>query len=124
VGEGLYAGERGAAALRYAAQTAVSLLFPFAPHVSSELWEALGGEPLWREPWPEAAPSFLERETATIVVQVNGKLRDRIDVAVGTADADVVAAARELPKVASAIAGKDVVREVVVPGRLVNLVVK
>jgi leucyl-tRNA synthetase len=58
------------------------------------------------------------------VVQVNGKLRDRIDVAVGTADADVVAAARELPKVASAIAGKDVVREVVVPGRLVNLVVK
>jgi leucyl-tRNA synthetase len=124
VGEGLYAGEQGAAALRYAAQTAVSLLFPFAPHVSSELWEALGGGPLWREPWPEAAPAFLERETATIVVQVNGKLRDRIDVAVGTADADVVAAARELPKVASAIAGKDVVREVVVPGRLVNLVVK
>ena len=124
VGEGLYAGERATAALRYSAQTAVSLLFPFAPHVSSELWEALGGEPLWREAWPEADPAFLERETVTIVVQVNGKLRDRIEVAAGTADADVVAAARDLPKVASALEGKSVVREVVVPGRLVNLVVK
>ena len=124
VGEGLYAGERGAAALRYASQTAVSLLFPFAPHVSSELWEALGGEPLWRQPWPEADPAFLERETALIVVQVNGKLRDRVEVAVDTPDAEVVAAARALPKVAQAIDGKDVVREVVVPGRLVNLVVK
>ena len=102
----------------------MSLLFPFAPHVSSELWEALGGEPLWRQPWPEADPAFLERETALIVVQVNGKLRDRVEVAVDTPDAEVVAAARALPKVAQAIDGKDVVREVVVPGRLVNLVVK
>ncbi len=124
VGEGLYASERATAALRYSAQTAVSLLFPFAPHVASELWEALGGEPLWREPWPVADPAFLQRETATIVVQVNGKLRDRLEVAVGTADADVLAAARELPKVASALEGKNVVREVVVPGRLVNFVVK
>ena len=53
-----------AAALRYAAQTAVSLLFPFAPHVTSEMWEALGGEDLWRAPWPVADPAFLERETA------------------------------------------------------------
>jgi len=123
VGEGLYASERATAALRYSAQTAVSLLFPFAPHVSSELWEALGGEPLWREAWPVADPGFLTRETATIVVQVNGKLRDRLEVAVGTADTDVLAAARELPKVAAALEGKSVVREVVVPGRLVNFVV-
>jgi leucyl-tRNA synthetase len=125
VAEGLLVGEPARVALRHAAQTAVSLLFPFAPHVSSELWEALGGgDDLWREPWPEADPAFLERDTVTIVVQVNGKLRDRVEVAAGSADADVLALARELPRVASAIEGRTVVREIVVPGRLVNLVVK
>ena len=116
--------EAGRAALRYASQTAVSLLFPFAPHVTSEMWEALGGDRLWREPWPEAADEFLARETVTVVVQVNGKLRDRAEVAVGTPDADLVALARALPKVAPSIEGRQVVREVVVPDRLVNLVVK
>jgi leucyl-tRNA synthetase len=124
VAEGVFDGDAGRAALRYASQTAVSLLFPFAPHVTSEMWEALGGGPLWREPWPEAAPEFLARETVTVVVQVNGKLRDRAEVAAGTPDADLVALARALSKVAPAIEGKQVVREVVVPDRLVNLVVK
>ncbi len=124
VGEGLFEDEAGRAALRYACQTAVSLLFPFAPHVTSEMWEALGGDRLWQEPWPEAAPEFLARETVTVVVQVNGKLRDRAEVAAGTPDAELVALARALPKVAPAIDGKQVVREVVVPDRLVNLVVK
>jgi leucyl-tRNA synthetase len=124
VAEGVFDGDAGRAALRYASQTAVSLLFPFAPHVTSEMWEALGGGPLWREPWPEAAPEFLARETVTVVVQVNGKLRDRAEVAAGTPDADLVALARALSKVAPAIEGKQVVREVVVPDRLVNLVVR
>ena len=124
VGEGLFADDAGRAALRYASQTAVSLLFPFAPHVTSEMWEALGGERLWEEPWPEAAPEFLARETVTVVVQVNGKLRDRAEVAAGTPDAELVALARALPRVAPAVEGKQVVREVVVPDRLVNLVVK
>jgi leucyl-tRNA synthetase len=124
VGEGLFADDEGRVALRYASQTAVSLLFPFAPHVTSEMWEALGGDRLWREPWPEAADEFLARETVTVVVQVNGKLRDRAEVAAGTPDADLVALARALSKVAPAIEGKQVVREVVVPDRLVNLVVK
>ncbi|HMO00915.1 MAG TPA: leucine--tRNA ligase [Miltoncostaeaceae bacterium] len=123
-GEGLFQDEAGRAALRYASQTAVSLLFPFAPHVTSEMWEALGGERLWKEPWPEAAPEFLARETVTVVVQVNGKLRDRAEVAAGTPDAELVALARALPKVSPAIEGRQVVREVVVPDRLVNLVVK
>ncbi len=124
VSEGALEGERARGALRHAAQTAVSLLFPFAPHVSSELWEALGGSDLWREPWPVADPDFLARDTVTIVVQVNGKLRDRVEVAAGSDDAAVLALARALPKVAQAIEGRTVVREVVVPGRLVNLVVK
>ncbi|WP_217915611.1 leucine--tRNA ligase [Miltoncostaea marina] len=122
--EGALGDEVGRDALRYAAQTAVSLLFPFAPHVSCELWEALGGEALWREPWPVADEAYLRRDTVTIVVQVNGKLRDRLEMPADTPDSGVAALARALPKVASAIEGKAVVREVVVPGRLVNLVVK
>ena len=117
-------GERGRGALRYAAQTAVSLLFPFAPHVTSELWEALGGDDLWRRPWPVAEEAYLRRDSVTIVVQVNGKLRDRVEVAAGSSDAEVLALARGLPKVAAAVDGKEIVREVVVPGRLVNLVVR
>ena len=124
VSEGTLETERERVALRYAAQTAVSLLFPFAPHVSSELWEALGGRDLWREPWPEADPAFLERDTITVVVQVNGKLRDRMDVAPGTGREELLGQARALPKIASAIDGREVVREVIVPDRLVNLVIR
>ena len=124
VSEGTLETERERVALRYAAQTAVSLLFPFAPHVSSELWEALGGADLWREPWPEADPAFLERDTITVVVQVNGKLRDRMDVAPGTGREELLGQARALPKIASAIDGREVVREVIVPDRLVNLVIR
>ncbi|MGD9694394.1 MAG: leucine--tRNA ligase [Thermoleophilia bacterium] len=116
--------EAGAGALRYAAQSAVSLLFPFAPHITCELWEALGGGALWREPWPVADPAFLVQDTVTVVVQVNGKLRDRLEIAADADQATVLTRARELPKVRAAVDGREVVREVVVPGRLVNLVVK
>ena len=117
--------EQGTAGVvRYAAQTAVSVLFPFAPHITSELWEALGGPHLWTVAWPRPHEALLVRDTVTIVVQVNGKLRGRVDVDAGAADADVLGAARVEPKVAAALDGKQVVREVVVPGRLVNFVVK
>jgi leucyl-tRNA synthetase len=124
VAENALAGEPGQAALRHAAQTSVSVLFPFAPHITCELWEALGGEELWTQPWPEADPAFLERETVTVVVQVNGKLRDRLEVAPGADREELLAAARALPRVVAAIDGGRVVREVVVLDRLVNLVVE
>jgi leucyl-tRNA synthetase len=124
VSEDALPGDAARGALRYAAQTAVSLLFPFAPHVSCELWEALGGRELWLEPWPEADPAWLVRETVTVVVQVNGKLRDRVEVAAGTPEGELLAVARALPRVAPQIEGREVVREIVVPDRLVNLVVK
>jgi leucyl-tRNA synthetase len=124
VSENALADEPGQAALRHAAQTSVSVLFPFAPHITCELWEALGGEALWTQPWPEADPAFLERETVTVVVQVNGKLRDRLEVPPGADREELLAAARALPRVAAAIDGGRVVREVVVPDRLVNLVVE
>jgi leucyl-tRNA synthetase len=122
VSESAIQGDAAREALRHAARTAVSLLFPFAPHVSSELWEALGGDMLYREPWPAADPAFLERETVTVVIQVNGKLRDRLEVPPGAAEDELVALARGLPRVAQAIDGRPVVREVVIPDRLVNLV--
>ena len=123
-GEGALDSPAGAHALRWAAQSAVSLLFPFAPHVASELWEHLGGGRLWTEPWPDAAEEFLVKDAVTVVVQVNGKLRDKLDVPPGHPSEDVVVMAKALPKVASAIDGKTIVREIVVPDRLVNLVVK
>jgi leucyl-tRNA synthetase len=123
VSEAALGGPAGPAALRYAAQTAVSLLMPVAPHVCCELWERLGGERLWAEPWPVADPAYLIRDTRTVVVQVNGKLRDRLEVPAGSPDAEVVALARARPRVASALEGRQVRREVVVPDRLVNLVV-
>ena len=124
VSEGTIETDRARDALRYAAQTAVSLLFPFAPHVSSELWEALGGDMLWRQPWPAADPAFLERDTVTVVVQVDGKLRERLEVPVGLSEEELTARVRDLPRVAAAVDGREVVREVVVPDRLVNLVLR
>ena len=65
---------------RFAAETAVSLIQPYAPHVAEELWQLLGHERLWEQPWPEADEALLERDTFELVVQVNGKVRDRLEV--------------------------------------------
>ena len=79
---------------------------------------------LWRRPWPAADPAFLERDTVTVVVQVDGKLRERLEVPVGLSEEELAARVRDLPRVAAAVDGREVVREVVVPDRLVNLVLR
>ena len=81
--DGLSASPRVGAALRFATATAGSLIFPFAPHLGAEIWERLNGGRVWEEPWPEADPELLRSDTVTLIVQVNGKLRDRIEVARG-----------------------------------------
>jgi leucyl-tRNA synthetase len=111
------------AEVRFAVETAVSLIQPYVPHLSEELWERLGHERLWRTPWPEADPSLLERDTFELVVQVNGRVRDRVEVPVGLSEDELIARAKELPRVKPYLDGKDVKKAVVVPGRLVNLVV-
>ena len=116
--------QTGAAAVRFATSTAASLLFPFAPHLCSEVYEWLEGERVWEQPWPEADPELLERDTYMLVVQVNGKLRDRIEVASDTAESELVELARASDNVQRHLDGKAIVKEIVVPGRLVNLVVK
>ncbi|HEU4905159.1 MAG TPA: leucine--tRNA ligase, partial [Solirubrobacterales bacterium] len=81
VKDGLLADPGAAAAVRFAAATAASLIFPFAPHLGAEIWERLEGGRVWEQPWPVADPELLARDTVTLVVQVNGKLRDRIEAA-------------------------------------------
>jgi leucyl-tRNA synthetase len=122
--DGLVADPEGVAALRFAATTAASLIFPFAPHLGAEVWERLNGGRVWEQPWPQADPALLASDTVTLVVQVNGKLRDRIEVAADAPEEDLLALARQSEKVAGHLDGKEVVKEVVVPGKLVNLVVR
>jgi leucyl-tRNA synthetase len=108
---------------RFAAETAVSLIQPYAPHVSEELWAALGHERLWEQPWPVADESQLMRETFELVIQVNGKVRDRVEASVGDSEEQLVERALASARVQSHLDGKQVRQTIVVPGRLVNIVV-
>jgi leucyl-tRNA synthetase len=120
----LYGNPAGESALRFAVVTTASLLFPFAPHLAAEVYEQLTGARVWEQPWPEPDPELLARETFTLVVQVNGKLRDRIEAAVDAPEEELRRLARESERVREHIDGKQIVKEVVVPGKLVNLVVR
>ena len=113
----------GSACVRFATSTAVSLLFPFAPHLCCEVYEWLEGERVWEQPWPEADPELLERDTYMLIVQVNGKLRDRVEVGADTAEDELLEVARSSENVQRHLDGKAVAKEIVVPGRLVNFVV-
>jgi len=110
-------------ASRFAAETAVSLIQPYAPHVAEELWQRLGRERLWAQPWPKADPALLEEETFELVVQVNGRVRDRLRAPVDLSEEELITLAKASPKVQAHLDGREVRRAFVVPGRLVNLVV-
>ena len=102
------------------------LLNPFAPHVTEELWEACGlGEGMaCQQPWPQYDPEKCRESTIEIVVQVKGKVRARLNVAADISQEEAIGLAKAEPKVAEEIAGKTVVKEIYVPGKLVNLVVR
>jgi len=114
----------GRAHLRDCVATAGSLIFPFAPHLGSEVYELMTGRRVWEDPWPEADPALLEREEIELIVQVNGKLRDRVPAPVGASEEEQERRARASAKVAAQIDGGEIVKTVVVPGRLVNFVVR
>jgi leucyl-tRNA synthetase len=116
--------QTSASALREAAATAASLIFPFAPHTGAEVYEMLTGRRVWEEPWPEADHSYLESDVVEVVAQVNGKLRDRFEVAAGLPREELQTLAADRPKVQAQIDGKSVVKVVVVPDKLVNFVVR
>jgi leucyl-tRNA synthetase len=110
---------------RAAMEQFVLLLSPFAPHIAEELWQALGHkESLAHEPWPEFNSALAKEDTIEIPVQINGKVRSKVTV---SADADagtIEAAARADARIAELLAGKQIMKTIVVPGRLINFVVK
>lgn len=108
---------------RAAADAFVRLLAPFAPHLAEELWETLGRPPsVALAPWPEADAAHLVRQTLTLVVQVNGKRRDEVEVPADADEAAVRAAALGCENVRRHLAGREPRKVIVVPGRLVNVV--
>jgi leucyl-tRNA synthetase len=117
-------GDVGAGTLRFALETAASLLFGFAPHTAADAYHLLTGERVWEQPWPDPDPALLERDTLEIVCQINGKLRDRIQAPAQSTDDELGQLCRAAPNVQAHLDGKQVVKEIVVPGKLVNFVVR
>jgi leucyl-tRNA synthetase len=116
--------EVGSGALRFAVATAASLIFPFAPHAGADAYQLLTGERVWQVPWPVADPELLVREQFELVCQVNGKVRDRVTASTTASQEELKALALAAPNVIAHTAGKEIVKVVVVAGKLVNIVVK
>jgi leucyl-tRNA synthetase len=110
--------------LRFGIATAASLIFPAAPHLGAEVYEQMTGERVWEQPWPVADPTLIVGETIEVVVQINGKVRDRLAVAPDTPREELERLALESPRVQAHLNGQGIVKTVVVPGKLVNFVVR
>ncbi|MBN1527719.1 MAG: leucine--tRNA ligase [Thermoleophilaceae bacterium] len=117
-------GSESPEAMRFGVATAGSLIFPFAPHLGAEVYELMTGARVWEEPWPEADPAMLARDEIELVVQINGKVVDRLRAAADAPVEELEALARDSKRVAARVDGREIVKAVVVPGKLVNLVVK
>ncbi len=103
----------------------VQMLSPFAPHLCEEIWEQLGEEGLCSlSVWPQYDEAKTVDSTVEIVVQINGKLKSRLNVAADISATDAIAAAKADEKIAAEIAGKSIVKEIYVPKKLVNIVAK
>ena len=121
----LEAGDVRPPVIRELLRSLILLLAPFAPHLSAELWEESGGEgAVLRAPWPSSNPELAKEDELEIPVQVNGKLVTVVRVPADAGPDTIKAAALAEEKVQSRTAGKTVVKIIVVPGKLVNLVVK
>lgn len=104
-------------------ETFATLLFPFGPHVAEEIWERLGRtEPLVTVPWPKPDPALLAEDLVTLAVQVNGKVRDTLQVAAGLDQDAIVSLCLERGPIASRIARETLKKVIYVPGRIVNLI--
>jgi leucyl-tRNA synthetase len=123
----LYAEEQNisAEAMPQILETMALMLAPFAPYLAQEMWEETGHEgPVFRHTWPAFDPELAKEDEAEIVIQVNGKLRARIAAAFGTPKEELEARALADDKVKAFIEGKQVVKIIFVPDKLVNIVVK
>ena len=122
IGDALAAGEKN---LREPYEILLALLHPFAPHVTEELWSMFGHEGfLLTTRWPVADPELMKEDRITIAVQVNGKLRGQVEVAAPPREEHVYAAVSASDKIQQWVTGKEVVKKIYVPGKLVNIVVR
>jgi leucyl-tRNA synthetase len=105
-------------------ESLVKLISPFAPHIAEELWQRLGNaETIFNAPWPEFDEAKAIEDTVTLVLQVNGKLRDKLDVPRGLTREALEQFARESTKVKQHMGGKQIQKVIVVPDKLVNVVI-
>ncbi len=112
------------AVTKHVLRSLVLLLAPFAPYLSSELWSQMGGAGILRTPWPRFNEALAREAEMEIPVQINGKLRTVVRLAAGSGEPAVREAALGDEKIQAAMAGRQVVKMIVVPGKLVNLVVR
>ncbi|MGH2802723.1 MAG: leucine--tRNA ligase [Thermoleophilaceae bacterium] len=110
--------------VRFAVATAGSLTFPFAPHLGAEVYELMTARRVWEEPWPEADPALLVSDEIQLVVQLNGKLVDRVAAPAEASRERLEEIARGSAKLAARLNGRQIVKAVVVPGKLVNFVAR
>jgi len=105
--------------------TFIAVLCPFAPHISEELWEQQGGEGLCSlAAWPQYDEAKTIDETVELAVQVNGKVRGKVSLPLNADRDTALAAVRAVPAIAAALEGKTVVKEIVVPNKIINIVVR
>ena len=117
-------GEGESAVLSEAMESLALLLGPFAPHMADELWERLGKKgTTYEQAWPQYDPAIAKAEEVTVVLQINGKVRDRIQVPVDTDRAELERLALESDRMKAFLDNKPIKKVVVVPGKLVNVVV-
>jgi len=105
--------------------TLIKLLSPFAPHLAEELWSRLGNEgTITFEKWPEFDPAKVQKNVVTIIGQINGKVRSKIEAETDSSDEKLIELMKQDEKIKTYIEGKQIVKEIVVKNKLVNIVVK
>jgi leucyl-tRNA synthetase len=113
-----------AGSLRFALASAASLVFPFAPHTAADAYDLLTGRRVWEEPWPQADPALLERDTYELVCQVNGRVRARLQVPSGLGEDQLKELALAAAGVREHVNGHEITKVIVIVGKLVNVVVR
>jgi leucyl-tRNA synthetase len=111
-------------ARRFATATAASLLFPFAPHLGSEVYELITGRRVWEEPWPDVDPNMLQSDTFQLVCQINGRVRDRVTAVTGAPREELERLCLETRGIRAHVDGHEIAKVIVVPDKLVNVVVR
>lgn len=118
-------GEQNLLLLRQVFQRLLQLLAPFTPHITEELWVRLEGQPsVHLQPWPQYNPEALKVDTVTLAVQVNGKVRHHLEVPVGASREEIQEQVLAVDRIQELVKGKQVVKVIVVPQKLVNIVIK